>query len=248
MHTVSTAVNIYKIYCWGSIEHMSELINDIVVVGGGTAGWITACNLAKHLNIKSDYSFTVTLIESADIPTIGVGEGTWPTMRKTLSNLGIDEAEFMRECNATFKQGTKFVNWRDVPKNGVNNHYYNLFSSHIDPAHFNLAPYWLLGEAKSGISYPDAVSVQEQICEHGLAPKKITTKAYDGNVGYAYSLDAGKFGKMLKRFAIENLGVKHLQGNVLKANLDEGGYIVSVDTDTQGVLKGDFFVGLYRYA
>lgn len=221
---------------------MSEKINDIIIVGGGTAGWITACNLAKQLNVKSDNSFNVTLIESADIPTIGVGEGTWPTMRQTLRNLGINEGEFMRECDATFKQGTKFVNWRDVPKNGQNNHYYNLFSSHVDPAHFNLAPYWLHGFADTGLSYPDAVSVQEQICEHGLAPKKVTMKAYDGNVGYAYSLNAAKFGKMLRKFATETLGVKHVIANVTDVQLDEQGYIESVGTDSIGTINGDFFV------
>ena len=106
---------------------MRETINNIVIVGGGTAGCLSACNLAKKLNINAENSFNVTLIESPDIPTIGVGEGTWPTMRKTLSNLGIDEAEFMRECNATFKHGTKFVNWRKTPQNGSSEYYYNLF-------------------------------------------------------------------------------------------------------------------------
>ena len=104
---------------------MSTTIDNLVIVGGGTAGWISACNLAKKLNIKSDESLNITIIESPDIPTIGVGEGTWPTMRKTLSNLGIDESEFMRECNATFKHGTKFVNWRETPIGNQSEYYYN---------------------------------------------------------------------------------------------------------------------------
>jgi flavin-dependent dehydrogenase len=221
---------------------MSKAINEIIVVGGGTAGWLSACNLAKQLNIKSENSFNLTLIESPDIPTIGVGEGTWPTMRKTLSKLGIDEAEFMKECNATFKHGTKFVNWRKTPVNGSTEHYYNLFTSYLDPAEFNLAPYWHMGLADEGKSYPDAVSMQEQICQHGLAPKKITTPQYDGIVNYAYSLDAGKFGQLLKRLAINELGVKHISANVNNVNLDNDGYIDSVETDNSGVINGDFFV------
>ncbi|MEW6990202.1 tryptophan halogenase family protein [Colwelliaceae bacterium 6441] len=221
---------------------MSTPINEIIIVGGGTAGWLSACNLAKQLNVKNDDSFNLTLIESPDIPTIGVGEGTWPTMRKTLSKLGISEADFMTECNATFKHGTKFVNWRKTPKNGSSEYYYNLFTSYIDPAEFNLAPYWNMGLAEQGKSYPDSVSMQEQICQHGLAPKKITTAEYDGIVNYAYSLDAGKFGQLLKRLAINELGVTHISANVEKVNLDNDGYISSVETDTCGVINGDFFV------
>ena len=78
----------------------------------------------------------------------------------------------MRECNATFKHGTKFVNWRKTPKNNSSEYYYNLFTSYVDPAEFNLAPYWQMGLAATGKSYPDAVSIQEQVCQHGLAPKK----------------------------------------------------------------------------
>jgi flavin-dependent dehydrogenase len=221
---------------------MSTSIHNIIIVGGGTAGWLSACNLAKKLNISSKNSFNVTLIESPDIPTIGVGEGTWPTMRKTLSNLGIDEAEFMRECNATFKHGTKFVNWRETPKDGTSEFYYNLFTSYVDPSTFNLAPYWQMGLADPDKSYPDAVSMQEQICEQGLAPKKITTPEYEGIVNYAYSLDAGKFGSMLKRLAIEELGVNYISANVTQVNLDDDGYISSVNTDTAGQVSGDFFV------
>lgn len=90
---------------------MSGVINRIIVLGGGTAGWITAGILAKkHASNLSNQGIKVTLIESPEISVVGVGEGTWPTMRKTLSQLGISETQFMRECGATFKQASKFVN------------------------------------------------------------------------------------------------------------------------------------------
>ncbi|MGB0494996.1 MAG: tryptophan halogenase family protein [Kangiellaceae bacterium] len=221
---------------------MSKIIKDIVIVGGGTAGWLTACNLAKQLNAKSESSFNITLVESPDISTIGVGEGTWPTMRKTLHRLGIDEADFLKECDATFKHGTKFVNWRQSPKNGSTEYYYNLFTSYVDPAEFNLAPYWNLGYAGEQKSYPNSVSMQQQVSEYGLAPKKITTPQYDGIVGYAYSLNAGKFGQMLSRLAVKNLGVTHKLANVSYVKLDEEGFIESITTDREGIIKGDFFV------
>ena len=86
-------------------ENAKRLIKHVVVVGGGTAGWLTANHLAKRLEANSASAIQVTLIESPDIPTIGVGEGTVPAIRKTLQYLGISETDFIRECDASFKQG-----------------------------------------------------------------------------------------------------------------------------------------------
>lgn len=219
-----------------------SIVERVLVVGGGTAGWLTAAKLAKSLNSVKENSVQVTLVESPDIPIIGVGEGTWPTMRKTLDSLGIDEAEFIRECDATFKQATKFVNWRAAPEDGKNNHYYHLFSSVFNPEEFNLSPYWDMGLAGTGVSYAQAVGVQEHLCELALAPKKITTAAYQGVQNYAYHLNAGKFSEFIRRHAVSKLGVKHLSANVNRVNLDEQGYIDSVDTDAVGTLTADFFV------
>jgi len=87
---------------------MSGTLDRLVIVGGGTAGWLTACILAAK---RPD--LTITLIEAPDIPTIGVGEGTWPTMRETLRTIGIPETEFLRDCDASFKQGSRFDGWVD---------------------------------------------------------------------------------------------------------------------------------------
>lgn len=221
---------------------MADQVNSILIVGGGTAGWITAAKLAKQLNSIDPLSIQVTLVESPDIPIIGVGEGTWPTMRKTLDSLGIDESEFIRECDATFKQATKFVNWQSAPKDSHNNHYYHLFGSVFNPEEFNLSPYWDMGLAGEGLSYAQSVGAQEHLCELGLGPKKITTPAYQGLQNYAYHLNAGKFSEFIRKHAVSKLGVKHLKANVNQVNLDEQGYIASVGTDTQGTLNADFFV------
>ncbi|NOU50879.1 tryptophan 7-halogenase [Pseudoalteromonas sp. JBTF-M23] len=218
---------------------VNETIGSVVVVGGGTAGWITAAKLAKRFNSTSEGAVSVTLIESPDIPTIGVGEGTWPTMRKTLASLGIDESEFIRTCNASFKQGSKFVNWKAAPTT-TNNHYYHLFSSIADPAEFNLSPYWRLGYAGTK-SYAEAVSTQGYLSDLCKAPKAITSKAYDGIQSYAYHLDAGKFAELLKKHAIEKLGVKFLSCNVTDVMTDTDG-ITGVMTDQFGEVAGDFFV------
>ncbi len=222
-----------------------KLINEVLVVGGGTAGWLTAGVLAKQLNSIDPQAVQVTLIESPNIPILGVGEGTWPTMRNTLKSLGIDESEFMRECDATFKQGSEFVNWANTPEPGERDAYYHPFSAVFRSSYdFNLAPYWLLGDGPSGAAYDSAVTCQSRLCDLGCAPKKITTPSYVAIQNYSYHLNANKFASFLTRFCVERLGVQHKVANVSKVNLDDQGYIASVDTDDSvvGRLDADFFV------
>ncbi|AOW77769.1 tryptophan halogenase [Colwellia sp. PAMC 20917] len=216
------------------------MINQVVIVGGGTAGWLTAAKLAKHLGSNKSDAVQVTLIESPDIPTVGVGEGTWPTMRKTLADLDIEEHDFINYCNASFKQATKFVNWRTPAKNGQDSVYYHLFSSVAHADEFNLSPYWSLSDQQ--IDYANFVSPQALICEGGLAPKTIANRGYDGLLNYAYHLDAGKFADFLKKISCERFGVKHLAANVLSANLNALGEISSIETKELGRIEGDFFV------
>lgn len=215
-------------------------IRSIVILGGGTAGWITAAKLARQLNLNERSEYRVTLVESPDIPIIGVGEGTWPTMRKTLSELGVDEADFIRECGATFKQGTRFVNWKQDGERG-NNHYYHLFSSIYDPADFNLAPYWNSGLAGDQ-SYASAVSAQGRVCDMGLAPKQITTRQYDGIMSYAYHLDAGKFSQFLARYAVDKLGITHRLANLTRVVLADSGDISALELDSGDRVTGDLFI------
>ena len=86
-------------------------IQHIVIVGGGTAGWLTANIVAARFHPEQGLGVRVTLVESPNVPTIGVGEGTWPSMRTTLKDIGISEADFIRSCDASFKQGTWFKDW-----------------------------------------------------------------------------------------------------------------------------------------
>ena len=83
----------------------------ILIVGGGTAGWLTAAYLARFLELSHHAPITITLLESPEIGIIGVGEGTFPTIRDTLRYIGIDERRFVRETSATFKQGVRFDDW-----------------------------------------------------------------------------------------------------------------------------------------
>ncbi len=170
-----------------------------------------------------------------------VGEGTWPTIRDTLQTLGIDESDFIRQCDATFKQGSEFVNWVNTPTAGERSSYYHPLSAVFHAAYdFNLAPYWLLNKDKG--AYDTRTSTQAQMCDLGLAPKKITTPSYVALQNYSYHLDANKFAQYLNKHCVENLGVQYISANVTEAKLDKQGYISSVDTDAAGTLEADFFI------
>ena len=93
-----------------------RVTDHIMIVGGGTSGWLTAAFLAKKLRSNHPQGVRITLVEASDIPTIGVGEATIPSILRTLMQLGIDEARFMQASSATFKQAIKFSNWRLSPE------------------------------------------------------------------------------------------------------------------------------------
>lgn len=220
----------------------SEATKQVLIVGGGTSGWITAAYLGKHLSCNKPGSVQVTLVESDDIGTIGVGEGTFPTMRVTLETLGISETEFIRETSGTFKQAAKFANWLYNPAdNHPRNYYYHPFDVPLGGPHMDISKYWLNEQTKYGPYFDEAVTIQGTTCENNLAPKKITNKEYDG-LNYAYHLDSSAFARLLKKHSIEKFGVKHLVGTVTDVTKAVDGSIASVTTDSHGELTADLFI------
>ncbi|NCF25315.1 MAG: tryptophan 7-halogenase [Gammaproteobacteria bacterium] len=216
---------------------MSNDITRIVIVGGGAAGWLTAGLLASEHIARSGRDVSVTLIESPDVKTIGVGEGTWPTMRSTLQKIGLSETEFLTECSASFKQGTKFVGWVTGDEDDA---YYHPFTVPAGYSSLNLVPFWQAQKDKS--SFVDAVSVQGRVCDRDLAPKQETTPEYAAVVNYAYHLDAGKFAELLHRHCTQRLGVKHILDHVTGINGKPDGDIESLTTAASGNLEGDLFI------
>ncbi|WP_448664206.1 tryptophan halogenase family protein [Sphingomonas sp. CJ20] len=216
---------------------MVSPVRNIVIVGGGTAGWLTAGIIAARHKGRIPHNFTVTLVESPNVPIIGVGEGTWPTLRSTLKKIGISETDFFRECDASFKQGARFARWTTgAPDDG----YYHPLMLPQGFAQVNLVPHWL--HDGQGASFCDTVCPQGRICDDGLAPKAITTPEYEGAANYAYHLDAGKFAPFLQRHCCEKLGVRHLLADVQSVNLADNGDIRSITTEQAGEIEGDLFV------
>ncbi|MGV8836273.1 tryptophan halogenase family protein [Cellvibrio sp.] len=212
---------------------MTDQITRVVIVGGGSAGWLTAGIIAA----ASPAHVQITLIESPDVAAIGVGEGTWPTMRSTLDTIGVSETDFFRECDASFKQGSKFSRWTSLSKE---DDYYHPFTPPAKYHEINLAPFWL--PFKEKISFANAVCPQAAICDMGYAPKQITTPEFGTVLNYGYHLDAGKFAPFLHKHCVEKLGVTYIGANVTAINSRENGDIQSVNTDTQGEVVGDLFV------
>lgn len=210
-------------------------IQTVAIIGGGTAGWLAANHLGKAL---LDKNVSITLIESPDIPTIGVGEGTVPTIRKTLQSFGISETEFIKRCDVTFKQSIKFQNWLDKSLHGPTNFYHHLFEP-PSPMGDDLSALWLQEQAQG---YSQLVSSQHAICEANLAPKLITTPEYQAIQGYAYHLNAAKFALLLADNAQQKFAVNHIKANVVDTKLHLDGSIDSLILDTIGDQQFDFYI------
>jgi flavin-dependent dehydrogenase len=221
---------------------MHRAVKKVVIVGGGSAGWLTAGVIASHYDVQADDEFEVILVESPDVATIGVGEGTWPSMRATLQKMGVSETQFIRECDVSLKQGTRFDGW----VTGENDHYYHPFSLPQGFGEIDLSRYWQ--KVRHKISFADAVCQQSQLCDRGLAPKTISTPEYAFNVNYGYHLNAGKFADLLQRHCVDKLGVRHVLDHVTGLHTRPNGDIEYVDTKESGPLHGDLFIDCTGFA
>jgi tryptophan 7-halogenase len=217
-------------------------VDKLVIVGGGSAGWMAATFFARVMAQRPGGPLDITVVESANIPRIGVGEATVPTMKAFLKRLGISEGEFLRETDGTFKQAIKFPHWLHDPDD-IDQHYYHPFHNPILEGAADMASFWvqqkLAGE--TALNFADATSFQPSICEAGLGPKRATDPDFEGPLQYAYHFDAFKFATYLTKFAT-NLGVKHIVDDVVDVALKENGYVKSVKTRDHGDIEGDLFI------
>ena len=210
-------------------------VESLVVVGGGSAGWLTAGLVAAELR-RQGSGIRVSLVESPDVSPIGVGEGTWPTMRASLIRMGISETDFFRCCDASYKQGTQFVDWL----RGEGERYYHPFTPPRGFSEINLARYWQ--DLRDRVPFSAAVAPQAAVCERQLGPKQIAMPEYASPLNYGYHLDAGKFATLLQKHCVEQLGVEHLLENVDSIENDESGDIRSLHTASGRVISGELFV------
>lgn len=212
----------------------------ILIVGGGTAGWLTAGYLARRLGADLPGGVSIRLVESAEIGILGVGEGTFPTIRRTLATIGIDEAEMIRRCGASFKQGAKFVHWRHAPGQAGPDHYSHPFQVAESPEGLELLPYWLLGLGGTA-NWDEVCGPQKKAIDACRAPKLPNHPDYVAPLNYAYHFDAVTLAELLRDKAIEN-GVTHIIDRVSEVMLAQDGAIAGVRTVDHGVLSADLYI------
>jgi tryptophan halogenase len=211
-------------------------VRDILVVGGGTAGWMTATYLATQLRATGG---RVTLVESPTVPIIGVGEATVPPLVGYLRVLGISEEKFMRDAHATYKLGIKFINWHQG--NDTFWHPFGPVGGTIDG--MQLFHFWLKSLQEGRAEGPYAsYSMQALLGDQLKSPRPFSASSplYDRGQ-YAYHLDAHAFAKFLKGEGVRR-GTRHIIDDVTEIATDEGGMISHVMTRGHGALTADLYI------
>ncbi len=212
-------------------------IKHIVIVGGGTAGWLTAGILASDHRAAHEDGLRITLIESPNIPILGVGEGTWPSLPDTLHRIGINETDFIRECNASFKQGSRFDGW---VTGASDDFYFHPFEA--PPNSDDVDPLALWRAAPAGTPFAQAVNFQPAVCLEGKAPKQIVTPEFAAVANYAYHLDAPAFADLLRGHCTKQLGVRLLTDDVVEIHTTEKDGISALTTKDNGDLAADLYI------
>ncbi|MEH6551511.1 MAG: tryptophan halogenase family protein [Pseudomonadales bacterium] len=209
------------------MEH--KKVHKVVIAGGGTAGWMAASGLAKLLGKTLD----ITLIESDEIPTVGVGEATIPTLLTFHELLKIKEQDFMAAVNGTFKLGISFENWRDIDEDYI--HSFGFTGRDCWAAGFQ--HFWLKGK-QLGLSEDYG-----EYCSEWVAAKenKFAVMPNQG-LNYAYHIDAGLYAKFLRGIAEEN-GAKRIEGKISEVGTNEmSGFIEHVTLASGEKIEGDLFI------
>lgn len=213
----------------------------IIIVGGGTAGWMAA-NLMVARWGKS--SADICLLESPQIGIIGVGEGSTPQLKGFMDSLGIEEAEWMPECNATYKAGISFRNWSVIP--GFTS-YFHPFPAQPDdytaPGFFHNSFVRRKGIDVEG--HPDHFFLASYLAKQKLAP--VASENFPFEINYGYHFDSTLLGKFLGRKAVSR-GVIHREATVNQVNLNAQGEIASVTTEAGEIIAGDIFIDCSGFA
>jgi len=213
----------------------------VLIVGGGSTGWMTAAYLSAALNRDGRKVADISLVESPDVPRIGVGEATVVSIKYFLSVVGIDEHQFLRRVDGTFKQAIKYVNW--LNNNGAC--YYHPFNrlrrSLIDRA----GSRWLMSDRS--IPFAETVSTQPILCEMNLAPQMLGPWDFGAQLAYAYHMNALKFADYLCELSVAR-GVIHHLDHVAEVEMAENGDIAAVQTKDGKRLEADLFVDCTGFA
>lgn len=209
----------------------------VVVVGGGTAGWLSVAYLASLVGRSRNIS--ITLVETPDIDVVGVGEATIPTLSGTLRDIGIAEDDFLRNVNGAFKQAIRFQNWVHDPAVKPS-YFYHPFHKASEADILAAAQYLHYNPEAGPESYARMASAQTMACDANKAPGPIQGAASSG-LTYAYHMDATLFGRFLRN-KFEGDPVRRIEGYVEGAIKDGEGNLTSVVLRGGERIEGDFFI------
>ena len=212
----------------------SQKVKKVVIVGGGTAGWMTAASLAKLIGQNLD----ICLIESDEIGTVGVGEATIPTMMTLHQLLKINEQEFMAATQATFKLGISFENWRNTDQDYI--HSFGFTGQDCWAGGFQ--HFWLKGK-RLGISEDFGRYCKEL---QAAKAKKFAVLPNSG-LNYAYHLDASLYAKFLRTIAEKNRA-RRVEGKITTVNQNDNGDIKNVILASGEIIEGDLFIDCSGFA
>lgn len=232
---------------------MSQSPVKVVIVGGGSAGWMTAAYLSKAL----DKNVQISLVESSNITTIGVGEATFSTIKLFFDFLGLEEREWMPKCNASYKMAIKFVNW-----NAQGRHFYHPFQRYETVEGFDIAEWWLKMK-RSEEPFDYSCFLIPSLCDNKRSPRYFDGTVFDDKVQnlfsrestpeknvladlkvqypYAYHFDANLLARFLKDYAKQR-GVTQIIDDVIDVKLSESGSIDSIITGEHGNISADLFI------
>ena len=213
-------------------------IRRIVIVGGGTAGWMAAAAISKVLD--GPRAPTVTLVESEAIGTVGVGEATIPQIIAFNNLLGLDENEFVRETHATYKLGIEFVDWLRPGHSYI--HPFGTFG--LDMLGIQFHHFWLRGRELGDLTGLDDYSIAAAAGKAGKFywPQLNNPKSPLSKLSYAFQFDASRYARFLRRRA-EQQGVVRREGKVVEVlQDDESGFVTGVRLEDTSLVEGELFV------
>ncbi|MGA9659035.1 MAG: tryptophan halogenase family protein [Asticcacaulis sp.] len=207
----------------------AQQVKKVVIAGGGTAGWCTAAAISRALGPLLD----ITLVESDEIGIVGVGESTIPTVRNFHHLLGIDERDFLRATNATFKLGIDFHNW-----GREGDRYFHAFGMiGKSPWMADFHHLWLEARSQGFGGSLDDYCFELQA---GMAGKFQTSE--NGKLNFAYHLDASLYGRFLRKIS-ESAGVKRIEGKITQVDQHpQSGYITQIVLESGEAVAGDLFI------
>ncbi len=209
----------------------------ITIVGGGSAGWMTALYLNKVFN-DGVRNYQLRVIESPDIGIIGVGESTVHSVRFFLAAMGLDEQEMLREVHGALKLGILFRNWMK-PVDGKTHEYFHPFEHQRLGAGLDINSLWFAAGRQHSERYDEGASLSAALMAAAHAPKGPGSRPYQGVVPYGYHIDATLMARFLRRKAVE-AGVEHIEATVEQVRVANG-EIAAVET-TAGEFTSDFFI------